>query len=98
MLKNISNSSKIIGSLGLITIIIASLTTGPFNLLNSITLIGGLLGFLSVIQIVNRNWWAGVTGFLSALIYIGVAIIAKNPSDAILNILFIFVLDLPIIF
>lgn len=58
---------------------------------------GGLLGFLSVVQIVNRNWWAGITGTLSALIYIVIAIIANNPSDAILNIVFLAALDIPII-
>ena len=54
MLKNISNSSKIIGSLGLIAIIIANLTTGQFNLLTLATLIGGITGFLSVIMIVKK--------------------------------------------
>ena len=97
MLKNISNSSKIIGSLGLIVIIIANLTTGQFNLLTLATLIGGITGFLSVIMIVNRSWWAGITGLISAILYIFIAIVGKNPSDAVLNAFFVLALDIPII-
>lgn len=97
MLKNISKSSRIIGALGLVTILATSLAsfTTP---LDAITLVGGILGFLSVVLIVNRGWSAGIIGLVSAILYIIVAVIAKNPSDAILNLVFIIVLDVPIIF
>ena len=98
MLKNITPSSKIIGLLGMLAIFYTNLATPHITLLTLATLLGGLLGFASVILIVNRSWWAGLTGLLSAILYIFVAIIGKNPSDAILNVFFIISLDIPIIF
>ena len=97
MLSNISKSSKIIGALGLATILVMSIASGTTPL-DAITLVGGILGFLSVVLIVNRSWSAGIIGLVSAILYIVVAIIAKNPSDAMLNLVFILVLDIPIIF
>lgn len=96
MFTDFTTSSKWIGTLGAIAILAVSLASGV-TYLSALTLLGGLLGFLSVIQIVNRNWWAGITGTLSAFIYIAIAIIAKNPSDAILNVVFLVALDIPII-
>lgn len=98
MFKNITNSSKIIWFLGVVAITITTIVSTKINLLSITTLVGGVLGFSSVVYIVNRNWFAGVSGLLSAIIYIILAVIAHNPSDAILNALFIAVLDLPIIF
>lgn len=97
MLKNITPSSKIIGLLGMLVILYTNLSTHNFNILTLATLLGGLLGFASVILIVNRNWWAGITGLVSAILYIFVAIMGQNPSDAILNVFFIVSLDIPII-
>ena len=97
MLKNISRSSQIIGTLGLITILVMSLASG-IDYLSIITLVGGITGFASVVLIVNRSWWAGAMGVISAVSYIYVALVAQNPSDAILNVLFLLVLDLPIAF
>lgn len=97
MLNNISKSSRIIGALGLITILVMSLSSGVTPL-SIITLIGGLTGFASVVLIVNRSWWAGAMGIISAVSYIYVALVAGNPSDAVLNVLFLLVLDLPIVF
>ena len=97
MLNNISKSSRIIGALGLITIMVMSLASG-IDYLSIITLIGGLTGFASVVLIVNRSWWAGAMGIISAVSYIYVALVAGNPSDAVLNVLFLLVLDLPIVF
>ena len=97
MLNNISRSSQIIGALGLITIMVMSLASG-IDYLSIITLIGGLTGFASVVLIVNRSWWAGAMGIISAVSYIYVALVAGNPSDAVLNVLFLLVLDLPIVF
>lgn len=97
MLKNISKSSQIIGALGLITILVMSLAS-DIDYLSIITLVGGLTGFASVVLIVNRSWWAGAMGIISAVSYIYVALFAQNPSDAVLNVLFLLVLDLPIVF
>ncbi len=96
MLKNISKSSQVIGALGLITILAMSLASGVTPL-SIITLMGGLTGFLSVVLIVNRSWWAGAMGIISAVSYIYIALVAQNPSDAVLNVLFLLVLDLPIV-
>lgn len=98
MLKNITPSSRIIGLLGMLAIIYTNLATSHITLLTLATLLGGILGFASVILIVNRSWWAGLTGLLSAILYIYVAIVGQNPSDAILNVFFIIALDIPVIF
>lgn len=97
MLSNISKSSKIIGALGLIAIMVTSLASGVTPL-SVITLMGGVTGFTSVVLIVNRSWWAGAMGIISAVSYIYIALVAQNPSDAVLNVLFLLVLDLPIVF
>lgn len=96
MIKNISRSSQIIGALGLITILVMSLASGV-SYLSIFTLVGGLTGFASVVLIVNRSWWAGAMGIISAVSYIYVALVAQNPSDAILNVLFLLLLDIPIV-
>lgn len=75
MLKNISRSSQIIGALGLITILAMSLASGV-SYLSIFTLVGGLTGFASVVLIVNRSWWAGAMGIISAVSYIYVALVA----------------------
>ncbi len=98
MFKNWQKMNRIIYILGSIFILASSLLSGKLGLLSLVTLIGTLLGFLSVALIVNQKKQAGLVGLLSAICYIIVSFFAKNPSDMILNIFFIIVLDLPIIF
>ena len=97
MFKNWQKMNRIIYILGSIFISASSLLSGKLGLLSLVTLIGTLLGFLSVALIVNQKKQAGLVGLLSAICYIIVSFFAKNPSDMILNIFFIIVLDLPII-
>ena len=96
MFKNWSKSSYIVFIIGFVFILVSGVWTPPFTWLSSITLIGTILGFLSVTLIVNQKSQSGIVGLFSALCYIVVALVAHNPSDAILNIYFILVLDLPI--
>lgn len=93
MFKNWGKLNRTIFILGSIFILASSLLSGKLGLLSLVTLIGTLLGFLSVALIVNQKKQAGLVGLLSAIYYIIVSFFAKNPSDMILNICFIIVLD-----
>ena len=97
MFKNWQKMNRIIYILGSIFILASSLLSGKLNLLQLITLIGTLLGFLSVALIVNKKSEAGIVGLISAICYIVVSFFARNPSDMVLNICFILFLDIPII-
>ena len=98
MFQNWGKLNRIIYILGSIFILASNLLGGKLDLLQLVTLIGTLLGFLSVALIVNQKKQAGIVGLLSAICYIVVSFFAHNPSDMVLNICFIAVLDLPIIF
>lgn len=98
MYHNWSKASYIVYILGSLFILVSSVLGSSLSLLSLVTLIGTLLGFLSVALIVNQKSESGWAGLFSAICYIIVAFVAKNPSDVVLNICFILVLDLPIIF
>ena len=61
------------------------------------TMIAAILGFTSTVAITNAKPLNGVLGLISALIYIFVAINAHNPADAILQGVYIILLDIPIL-
>ncbi len=61
------------------------------------TLIAALLGFTTTLAITNARPVNGILGLISALVYIGLAIEAHNPADAILQFVYIILLDLPVI-
>ena len=98
MFKDWQKMNRIIYIFGSTFILVSNLLGGQLSLLSLITLVGTLLGFLSVALIVNQKKQAGIVGLLSAICYIVVSFVAKNPSDMILNLCFILFLDLPIIF
>lgn len=95
--SNWSKSSYWIYALGLISIIIATIISGPINIVSILSIIGGTFGLLSVVLIVNDSKYSGYIGTVSAIIYIYLSISAKNPSDAVLNILFMITLNIPLI-
>lgn len=93
--KNWSSSSYWIYFLGALILIILSLNT--ITTISIISLIGALSGFLSVVLIVNKNRSAGYIGMISAVIYMFISWRLGNYSDTLLNILFIILLNLPLI-
>lgn len=97
MFKHWQKLNRNIYIAGSIFILASNLLGSKLTLLSLITLIGTLLGFLSVALIVNKKSEAGLVGLISSISYIVVSFFAHNPSDMVLNICFIVVLDLPII-
>lgn len=61
------------------------------------TLLAAVLGFTTTLAITNARPLNGVFGLISAVIYIVVALHAKNPADAILQGVYIILLDLPVL-
>lgn len=61
------------------------------------TYIASILSMYCVCAITNAKPVNGVAGLLSALIYIVVALIAKNPADAMLQMIYIILLDIPVL-
>lgn len=70
---------------------------GKITGLTILTLLAGMLGFTCTIAITNAKPLNGVLGLISALIYIAVAISAKNYNDVLLQGTYIILLDLPIL-
>lgn len=97
MFQNWGKLNRNIYIAGSIFILASNLLGSKLTLLSLITLIGTLLGFLSVALIVNQKSEAGLVGLISSISYIVVSFFAHNPSDMILNLCFILFLDLPII-
>ena len=61
------------------------------------TWLAGTLGFTCTVAITNAKPLNGVLGLVSALIYIFVAINAKNFSDVVLQLSYIVLLDIPVL-
>ena len=57
----------------------------------------GILGFTCTLSITNAKPLNGILGMVSALIYIVVAINAKNYNDVLLQSVYILTLDLPVL-
>lgn len=71
---------------------------GPqFNTVTIATMFAGVLGFTCTLSITNTKPLNGVLGLVSALIYIVVAIQAKNYNDVLLQSIYILLLDLPVL-
>ena len=81
---------------GLGTILGMTVASG-INQLAIFTLLAGMLGFTCTISITNAKPLNGVLGLVSALIYIVVAIQAKNYNDVMLQATYILLLDLPVL-
>lgn len=61
------------------------------------TLIAGSIGFMTTLAITNARPINGLLGLISAIIYIGLAIHAKNPADAIMQGVYVILLDIPVL-
>jgi len=80
--------------LGAIT---ASTLSHPMSSIAILTWLAGTLGFTCTVAITNAKPLNGMLGLVSALIYIFVAINAKNFSDVILQASYIILLDIPVL-
>jgi len=70
---------------------------GVFNPVTTATMFAGVLGFTCTLSITNTKPLNGVLGLVSALIYIVVAVQAKNYNDVLLQGVYILLLDLPVL-
>lgn len=70
---------------------------GKFTGITIATMFAGLLGYTCTLSITNAKPLNGVLGLVSALIYIVVAIDAKNYNDVLLQSVYIITLDLPVL-
>ena len=70
---------------------------GIFNPVTMTTMLAGVLGFTCTLSISNSKPLNGILGLISALIYIFVAINAKNYNDVLLQTIYILALDLPVL-
>ncbi|KMQ38697.1 nicotinamide mononucleotide transporter [Oenococcus oeni] len=91
-----STSSYILLLFGYLFIAWQTFST-PLNAIAIWTFVAAILGFTTTLAITNTRPLNGVFGLISALIYIVVAIHAKNPSDAILQGVYIVLLDIPVL-
>lgn len=83
--------------LGIGLIVGMTIGGGQFNTVTIATLFAGVLGFTCTLSITNAKPLNGVLGLVSALIYIFVAIQAKNFNDVLLQTVYIITLDLPVL-
>lgn len=77
--------------------IIGMTAASGINGISILTLLAGTLGFTCTISITNAKPLNGIFGLISALIYITVAIHAKNFNDVLLQTVYILLLDLPVL-
>jgi nicotinamide mononucleotide transporter len=93
-MKGWSTRSYFLLILGLGLIVGMTIGGGQFNAVTIATLFAGVLGFTCTLSITNAKPLNGVLGLVSALIYIFVAIQAKNFNDVLLQTVYIITLDL----
>lgn len=70
---------------------------GKINAISILTMLAGMLGFTCTLSITNAKPLNGVLGIVSAVIYIIVAIDARNYNDVLLQSIYIVLLDLPVL-
>lgn len=95
-MKGWATRSYVLLLIGLGTIFGMTVASG-INQLAIFTLLAGMLGFTCTLSITNAKPLNGVLGLVSALIYVVVAIQAKNYNDVTLQLTYIVLLDLPVL-
>lgn len=96
-MKGWSTRSYMLLLLGIGLVVGMTVGGGKFNSVTIATLFAGVLGFTCTLSITNAKPLNGVLGLVSALIYIFVAITAKNFNDVLLQTVYILTLDLPVL-
>lgn len=69
-----------------------------FTMLGTTATIAGLIGFTTVMAITAMKPISGVTGFISAIMLIYVALHTGNFSDIVMQSAYIILLDIPLVF
>lgn len=95
-MKGWTTRSYVLLLFGLGTIFGMTVASG-INELAIFTLLAGMLGFTCTLSITNAKPLNGILGLVSALIYVVVAIQAKNYNDVMLQLTYIVLLDLPVL-
>lgn len=96
-MKGWTKRSYILLLLGVGLIAGMTIGAGKFNSITIATMFAGILGFTCTLSITNAKPLNGILGMVSALIYIVVAINAKNYNDVLLQSVYILTLDLPVL-
>lgn len=96
-MKGWSTRSYFLLAIGLSLIAGMTIGGGTFNTVTIATLLAGMLGFTCTLSITNAKPLNGILGLVSAIIYIFVAIKAKNFNDVLLQSIYILSLDLPVL-
>lgn len=78
-------------------IIIGTTISSPINWVSLTTMVAAILGFTCTLAITNAKPLNGILGLLSAIMYIIVAIHAKNYADVVLQLSYMLLLDLPVL-
>jgi nicotinamide mononucleotide transporter len=80
-----------------IGIILGMTVAQPITRVALLTLAAGVLGFTTTVATTNARPVNGMFGLISAIIYIIVAVGAKNYNDVVLQATYIILLDIPIL-
>lgn len=92
-----TKSSYILLTVGILIQLYTGLMNG-INTIGVVATIAGIIGFTCTIAITNGKSINGMLGLISALMFIFVAFNTDNISTVIMQLFYIFLLDLPIIF
>lgn len=68
-----------------------------FTVVNVVSILSGLIGYTCVLAITNGKRINGLLGFISAVGIGSMAILAGNPADAVMQLAYLLVLDIPVI-
>lgn len=80
-----------------IGVIIGTTISTPVNLISLITMVAAIMGFTCTLAITNAKPINGVLGLVSSIIYVIVSIYAQNYANVVLQVSYIFLLDLPVL-
>ncbi|KRN04026.1 nicotinamide riboside transporter PnuC [Holzapfeliella floricola] len=83
-------------ALGMFVIILTTVTS-EINVISITTMFAGVLGYTTTLAITNAKPVNGMFGLISAILYIIVAISAKNYADVVLQAAYIILLDIPVL-
>ena len=80
-----------------IVVIIGTTFSSSLNFISIITMVAAILGFTCTLAITNARPINGILGLVSSIIYIIVSVAAQNYANIILQAIYIFLLDLPVL-
>ena len=95
-MSNWNKQSYILLTIGVIFLGVVGFKNG-LNLLSFTSTIAGILGFTCTLAITEGKPINGLLGFISALLLCYVALMTGNYSDILMQLAYVFMLDIPII-